>query len=214
MLNEVSLFVMAGCSVCPQMKRLFTEMQQSGMISELKIMDVTEHPKMVEEYHIRSVPFYLINGVGFNGLKTREEINQLLNQDDQANWQNMLSEELRSGELDRVEQQIRQSTAARDAMLNLLEDPQSELVVRIGLSAVIESLADSDLLLPYQSRFIQMTGSQDERIAVDAIYYLSLLASDEALVHLNEMARQGDKPGLQEHAREVLQELAADQVIH
>ena len=67
---------MPGCAICPQMERLFEEMHKNGAIDELEVLDVTEHPELAQQHNIRSVPFYLINGVAFSGLKTRQEIDE------------------------------------------------------------------------------------------------------------------------------------------
>ncbi len=211
--NEVSLFVMQGCHVCPQMERLFQDMQKNGAISELAIIDVTEHPELAKQHDIRSVPFYLINGVAFSGLKTAQEITQLLQQNQAQKWERLIKQELSDGQLQSVEDTIRSRKEARDAMMSLLRDDQTELVVRIGLTAIIESLAESSLLDPYESIFIEMAEHADERIAVDALYYLSLLNSPASLAALNAIARHG-KIELREHARELIEESTSRQVLH
>jgi len=213
MSDKVTLFVMQGCSVCPQMERLFEKMHKDSLINELNVLDVTEHPELAKKYNIRSVPFYLINGVAFRGLKSAREINQLLQQNSEQNWMSLIRQELSEGQLQSVEDHIRNYHEARQAMMTLLRDDQTELVVRIGLTAVIESLAEDPLLIPYESTFIEMAEHSDERIAVDALYYLSLLNSSASLAALNAIARHG-KQGLRKHARELIEESTANQVLH
>ena len=213
MLNEVSLFVMQGCKVCPQMERLFQNMRKHGAISALDIIDVTENPELAKQHNIRSVPFYLINGVAFTGLKTAHEITQLLEQNQLQKWESLIKQELSDGQLDSVEQAIRNQPEAREAMMALLRDDQTELVVRIGLTAIIESLSEGPLLDSYESTFIEMAEHADERIAVDALYYLSLLNSPASLAALNAIARHG-KTELREHARELIEESTSNQILH
>jgi len=213
MLNEISLFVMPGCSLCPQMERLFDEMHKSGAINELQVLDVTEHPELAQQHNIRSVPFYLINGVAFTGLKSKKEIDQLLSQNSEQNWSVLIKQELGEGQLDTVEALIREKASAQEAMLMLLADAETELVVRIGLTAIIESLAEGSLLVPFEEKFIRLAEHEDERIAVDALYYLSLLDSPASMKTLTEIERS-DKPVLREHARELLEERTSNRTLH
>lgn len=204
---------MPGCSVCPQMERLFEELHEQGGIEELEVLDVTRYPELAQKYNIKSVPFYLVNGIAFNGLKTREEIVDLLQQDDSQKWTSLIRAELEDGQLELINNYIQQHAAAREAMMELLADKDTELVVRIGLTAIIESLAEGDLLESLEERFIQLTQHNDERIALDALYYLSLLSSPSSLAALTKIARNG-KPGLREDARELLAESMSDRVLH
>ncbi len=213
MVNEVSLFVMPGCSVCPHMERLFADMHKKGAIEGLQILDVTQHPELADKHNIRSVPFYLINGVAFSGLKSKQEIDRLIQQGVQQNWGELLKQELREGQLEAAEKIVLGNPPARDAMLQLLSETETELVVRIGLTAIIESLASGSLLAPYEAEFIKLAAHKDERIAVDALYYLSLLDSPAALEVLTDIAKSA-RPGLTEHARELLEESISNQVLH
>lgn len=211
--NEISLFIMQGCAVCPQMERIFHEMHQKGAISGLQVIDVDKQPELATQHNIRSVPYYLINGVAFNGLKSRQEITRLLRQNTTQNWLELIREELTGGNLDAAQQIITQNVSAREAMIQLLQDQQTELVVRIGLTAIIETLSSGHFLDPYEEQFIKMTQHKDERIAVDALYYLSLLSTPECLLTLSNIAKSGPK-NLRDHACELLDESSAGKVLH
>lgn len=212
-LNNVQLFVMQGCQVCPQMERLFEQMHQQGEIDQLQVFDVRQYPELAQQYQVRTVPYYLINGVAFSGLKSRHDINQLLQQDEVEKWQSLISDELSSGQLDSVEQLIREQPAARDAMISLLGLEDTPLVVRIGLSAVIETLAPGGLLLPYEDSFIEMSRHNEERIAIDALYYLSLLGTTRSLKALADISKKGSEI-LRQQAIELLEDISDGQPIH
>ena len=213
MQNEITLFVTPGCSVCPQMEKIFQDLHQKGAISGLKVLDVSQHPELVERYNIRSLPFYLINGVAFYGLRTRQQIGQLLQQDRTQKMVSLIREELGAGQLEAAKKYIQQEAAAREAMLQLLADPETELVVRIGLTAIIESLAEGSLLNPYEQQFIKLSEHLDERIALDALYYLSLLSTTSSLQALTDIANNG-RQNLREDARELLAETISNRVLH
>lgn len=188
-------------------------MLQAGEISSLKIIDVTEQAELAQEHHIRSVPYYLINGVAFTGARSADEIHELLKQDAISNWKETLVQALSQGELDTAERGISENEPARDAMMQLLKEVDTPLVVRIGLTAVIESLADADWLLDYQDHIIDMTDHVDQRIAVDALYYLSLIGSGGSLDHL-ECVAENSNGELAEHARELLMDAKEGQIVH
>lgn len=203
--NEITLFVMPGCNVCPQMEHLFQDMHQNGTVSSLQIMDVTEHAELAKKFNIRSVPYYLINGIAFTGLKSRTEIESLLKQDAVGNWAEKINEDLAQGMLEEVEQGIRDDNTARDAMLNLLKDDSTPLVVRIGLTAIIESVVTSGVLTHYEQAFIRLAEHEDERIATDGLYYLYLLSTPGSLAKLERIAETG-RPALRSEAGELLSE--------
>ncbi len=204
--NVIKLFVMHNCQVCPQMERLFQQMHRNGAIDELDIIDIGENPKVAQKLNIRSVPYYLINDFAFYGLKTQNELLRLLQHGEVEKWQEFIKSELSEGQLNEAEKAVIENPPAREAMMLLLDDTQTTLVVRIGLSAIIESVVETGLLNDYESQFIALSSHQDERIAIDAIYYLSLLASKQSLLKLKDIAENGEED-LKHHAEEVLQDL-------
>jgi predicted thioredoxin/glutaredoxin len=211
--RRIELFVMPGCPICPQMERLFRQLQQEGLLDELEIIDITQHPQRAQELGIRSAPSYLVNGVLFSGLKHRPEIEQLLQQGAGGNWRSLLSEELSEGGMETARKAVLEHEAARDALFDLLEDADTPLVVRIGLSAIIEELAERGLLEAHLPRLLKLAQSDDERIALDGLYYLSMLKAPQAVQTLSKIAESAGHP-LQQQARELLQEQAESASLH
>lgn len=212
-LPEVELFVMPGCPVCPQMERLFRQLQQEGLLERLEIIDITQNPQRAQQLGIRSAPSYLINGVLFSGMKPRSEIEALMKQNPTEKWRSLLSEELAEGGMEVARQAVLEHEAAREALFDLLEDAQTPLVVRIGLSAILEEMAEQGLLEAYQSRLQRLVRHEDERIALDGLYYLSMLHTPEASETLTHIAENPQHP-LHGQARELLQEQAESEPLH
>jgi thioredoxin-like negative regulator of GroEL len=209
----IELFVMQGCHVCPEMERTFHDLKQKGEISELKVFDVSEHPHLAQQYNIRSVPYYLINGIAFTGLKSQSEILRLLQSEGGRSIQLWITEQLADGQLAEVETGVVQQPEVREAVMQLLEDIDTPLMVRIGLSAVIESLAEHGVFADFEPRFIELANHPQEQIAIDAIYYLQLLSTPSTLSKLAEIAQSG-RPELQQQAEELLLESSAKAVKH
>lgn len=211
--NRIELFVMPGCPICPQMERLFTQLRDEGLLGELEIIDISQHPDRARELGIRSAPSYLVNGVLFSGLKQRGEIEQLLEQNEAGKWRSLLSEELAEGGMERAREAVLEEEAAREALFDLLEDPETPLVVRIGLSAIIEELAERGLLEEHEPRLLQLAGHEDERIALDGLYYLSMLHTPNATETLTRIAADEEHP-LRQQARELIEEQAESSSLH
>lgn len=204
---------MQGCHVCPEMERIFHQLKQQGEISELKVFDVKDHPQLAQQYHIRSVPHYLINGVAFTGLKSQGEILKLLQSEENQRLQQWITDQLAEGQLDEVESRIDQQPPLREAAMQLLENIDTPLMVRIGLSAVIESLAEQGVFNSFAARFIMLADHPEDRIAIDAIYYLQLLSTPSTLNKLSEIAQHG-RAELKMQAQELLLEISASAVKH
>jgi|GEM_PF-967313 len=203
----VTLFVMTGCHVCPTMEHLFRDLLTQGIISRLEVIDLAQHPELAQRNSVRSVPHYLLGDVAFTGLKTPGEIKQLLARSEIGQWASRLSEEFKQGNLYEGEQLIRAHELARSAMLELLQSPQTELVTRIALSAVIESLAPQGLFNDRQDDFIALSKHPQEQIALDALYYLQLIGSDACVARLRQVA-QADHSQLAVEARDMLIDMA------
>lgn len=209
----IELFVMQGCHACPQMERIFHDLKHKGEITELKVFDVNEYPRLAQQYNIRSVPHYMINGIAFSGLKSHTEILSLLHSEEEQNLQLWIAEQLAEGQLSGVETRVIQQPQAREALVQLLEDIDTPLMVRIGLTAVIESLAEHGVFTDIESRFIELANHPQDRIAIDAIYYLQLLSSPATLEKLSEIAQIG-RSELQQQAQELLLESSSNAVKH
>lgn len=191
MRNSIELFVMQGCHVCPQMERTFQALQQQGEIDNLQIIDVSEQPELARQHNIRSVPHYIINGIAFSGLKSREEILSIVQSSTDHLLLRWMREQLTEGQLSDVELMVSKKSAARQALLILLNDLDTSLVVRIGLTAIIESLAQDHIFDDMEQRFIKLVEHHEQRIAIDALYYLQLISTPGCQQKLLEIAETG-----------------------
>jgi hypothetical protein len=213
MQHIVELFVMQGCSVCPTMERIFQRMLNEGVISELKLFDVGRQRDLAEQYSIRSVPYYRIDGKGFSGLRPEAELRRLLVSAEGNVIAEWMAEQLREGGLKQVEDKVLQNRTARQALVRMLENPSTELVIRIGLSAVIEALVEQRIFDEFEDRFIELSRHHEARIAIDALYYLQLISTPSTLQQLQLLAAQDDGE-IAHQARELLAEATAGAVAH
>lgn len=213
-MNKIKLFVLHDCQLCPQMEKIFKNMHENGAIQSLEIIDAAKHPDLAEQFNIRSVPYYLINGVAFSGVKSASEIRQLLSMDETKKIEQQISQLLTEGDLGSAEDLISSNEGARKAMIQLLRSEDTELLIRIGLTAVFESLAETGIFIEFEHLFKEMSENINERIAIDAMYYLSLIATEGSIKHLSEMAQSNASALLRDQAQELLEEHYAGATLH
>ena len=199
---------MQDCHLCPHMVKLFEDMLEKGAIDALEILDVAQNETLARHLNIRSLPFYQINSVAFSGVRSTSEIQQLLDMDGLNKWQLQLRQLLQQGEIALAEESVKGHVEARNAVVSLLMHKDSDLMLRIGLTAVIESVAKTGIFDDFEQQFITLSKSQDESIAIDAIYYLSLIATPHSIDRLLEVVLSDkSSQALKGQARELLEEL-------
>jgi len=60
------------CTACARQEEILGE-----NFKYFDIIDITEHPEVVEQYKIEGVPTWIINGEKYTGVKTIEELREL-----------------------------------------------------------------------------------------------------------------------------------------
>ena len=89
-------------------------------------------------------------------------------------WPDWLLEQLGNGRIDTALQRVRSDADGMSALLTLFEDPDTELNIRIGISAIMEELEGSVLLKANIETLGALTQHQEARVRGDACHYLSL----------------------------------------
>jgi HEAT repeat protein len=89
----------------------------------------------------------------------------------------------------------------------LAQDPDTELTVRIGVSALMEDAAGSALLQNQLATLVELAQHTDPRVRSDACHFLALTRSEAALAPLEKLTRDPE-PAVQEVAKDSLEELS------
>jgi HEAT repeat protein len=74
----------------------------------------------------------------------------------------------------------------------LFSNPETRLNTRIGISAIIENLAGSELLQQIVDRLGELSRHDEPRIRGDAAHYLGLTGSDKAVAYLKPLMDDTD----------------------
>lgn len=177
--NHALLFTSAHCPHCPTVKKILTQLNQSGELDSLEVYDVAGDHELAEKYGVRSVPWFRIGSLEFQGLHSAGELAYWA---EKANSKEgilrYITEQLKEGKLGRVEDLIQQHPAWLSIALGIIEDTAAPLQARIGLGAMLEGLAGSSLLQSIYPQLEKLTSHTDHRVRGDACHYLGLITTE------------------------------------
>ena len=117
-----------------------------------------------------------------------------------------LDDLLANGNIGKATRFVQSSPGAMQALLALFADPESQLNIRIGISAIMEELEESTLLKSVVAELGALTRNKDARIRGDACHYLALAGAQQAIQFIKPLLQDED-PDTRELARESLKHL-------
>jgi len=200
--NTAILFTSKQCPHCPSVKRILQELKQSGKLATLEIFDIAEHQQQAEQYHVRSVPWFRIGELEFQGLHSASELEYwVTHASTDEGILTYLVDRLKEGKLREVEKLIEQHPGWLNIIMQIISDLDSPLQARIGLGAIIEELEGSELLNKQFPTLERLSQHRDHRIRGDACHYLGFINSPQSKEALH---RCLDDPN--EEVREIVQE--------
>lgn len=204
------LLVATGCAFCPQVHASLEALLEEGRLSSLEIINIAEQPERAEQYDVRSVPWFTLNELEFDGVHTPAELEQWV---DTAARSDAVTEYLDhllgDGQLHKAEHYLHRHPEHLLALLPLLTDEERRINVRIGVGAVLEGLAENTDLSTLVEPLGLLTRHAQLSTRLDACHYLSLTRNTEAVSYL-QMALQDDNAEVRETARDSLEELEGD----
>ncbi len=208
-LPDVLLLTGTHCPYCPSMLRALQTLLADGAIASLESVNIEENPELAAELGVRSVPWVRIGPFELAGLRPAQELRQWVQRaGSDAGMVNYLDELLSTGAIDKGLDLVRKEPAAMDALLTLFSDPELQLNVRIGISAIMEELEGSEPLQGLVGRLGELTRHDQAAIRGDACHFLALSGSREAAVFIRPLLDDPDA-GIREIAADSLELLAA-----
>jgi len=204
---DAELLIATGCAHCPVVLEGVTTLLKEGVIGSLRVTNIASQPKRAQELGVRSVPWLQLGPFALQGLHSLTELRDWAKRAGSIEGMSIyLHDQLKQGHLDAMEKLLTTQPQWLTALLPLLEDEDTDMKVRIGIDALLESLApDTDL-----SSLVEGLGrlSQHNRQALrsDATHYLALTGSSSAISYL-EARLQDESAEVREIAEEGLEEL-------
>jgi thiol-disulfide isomerase/thioredoxin len=207
---DALLLLAPGCPHCPVVLQGLLELVEDGTIGRLEAVNIARHPEIAQQLGVRSVPWVRLGEFELTGLHSAAELRAWAERagtsEGLAAW---FGELIVTGKLARVIRHVREHPGAMAVILDLLGDPDTELNVRIGIGALMEEFAGSDLLRRHIGDLGRLTRHEDARVRNDACHYLSLTGDPAALPFAEALLDDPD-PDVRETAGETLDALRSD----
>lgn len=187
---DALLLLTSQCPHCPTVLQGLSELVKKGVIGRLEAVNIVVHPEFAAQAGTRSVPWIRIGEFELEGLHSPTELQKWAKR---AVSDNGLAEYyadlLKEGQLSKALNILHRKPAHLPAPLQLAAAPDTELTVRIGVSAIIEDFAGSDELKAQLPALIELTNSSDPRVRSDASHFLALTHSPDAVATLEQLAK-------------------------
>ena len=181
------------CPYCPTVLKGLGELVKSGAVGKLEAVNIELHPDIARALGVRSVPWVRIGPFELEGLRSEKELRTWAEAaGTETGYASYLDELLATGKIDRAIKLVQRNPDAIKALLVLFSDSETKLNTRIGISAIIENLAGSELLQGIVDRLGKLSLHDDPRIRGDAAHYLGLTGSTKAMVYLERLEDDAD----------------------
>lgn len=190
---DALLLIANGCPHCPTVLQGLSELVKSGRLGRLEVVNITAHPEVAQLHGVRAVPWLRLGPFVLTGLRSPAELAQWLQRSQShAGMTEYFSELLGAGDLAGVIATIRRAPDSAAALIRLLGDPEVELQLRLGVSAILEDLEGSDTLAALVTALGGLTRHPDARIRIDAAHALGLSHAPAARTYLEDLRNDID----------------------
>jgi len=201
------LLINTGCPHCPTVLAGLTDLIKEGLIGQLEVVNLSIHPELGESLDVRSVPWLRLGPFELEGLRSPAELRQWATRAGTARGMaDYFNELLADGQLDKVLSLVRRDPGLLDALLLLLEDEDTELQIRVGIGAVMESFQGEEPLARLIDSLARLTHNPSAHIRGDAAHYLGLTRSARAVPFVEALVNDPEKQ-VREIASESLEHL-------
>lgn len=206
---DALLLLAPGCPHCPVVLDGLARLVKDGRLGRLEVVNIAVRPERAAELGVRSVPWVRIGAFVLDGLHSPAELAHWAARAGTADGvRDYVRARLKAGALAELEGALAHHPQWLHALLPLVADPETELHVRLGLGALLESLAGSAALQALVPALGELSAHADHRVRSDACHYLALTGSRDAVPFLRARL-QDDQPEVREIAQESLAELTA-----
>lgn len=204
---DALLLLTSQCPHCPTVLQALSELVKKGVIGRLEAVNIQVRSDIAAQYGVRSVPWIRIGEFELEGLHSPAELEQWAQRAGSKQGMALYyGELLKQGKLSKVLDALRRNTQGLPALLLLAKDPDTELTVRIGVSAVLEDLAGTDALQALLPDIIELSRHDDPRVRSDACHFLALTRSAAALEPLRALTDDPER-AVRDVASDSLEEL-------
>lgn len=209
------LLIATGCQHCPSVLQSLSELIKEGRLTSLEVVNIVSAPERAKALNVRSVPWVKIGEFELVGMKSKSELQQWIDKssrsaeasgDKALDMVDYFEELLSNGELDKVQQLVESKPQTMQGLFDIMQNDESSLSARLGVAAVIESLAGSHLLIQQVDTLGNYCKDKNPRVRNDACYYLGLSHHNSARRYIEPLL-QDENAEVRETAEDALAEL-------
>jgi hypothetical protein len=183
---DALLLITSTCPHCPTVLAGLTELAKSGKIGRLEVVNIGAHPETAQRLNVRAVPWLRLGPYELEGLRSPAELRRWAEHaGTRTGMADYVAEMLKSGKLEPVIALMRRDPGEMPALLDLLADRQTDLHVRVGIGAIMESFQGDAALLALVPDLVTLMRHPDAHVRGDAVHYLTLSESPAAVPHLH-----------------------------
>jgi hypothetical protein len=206
---DAELLIATGCAHCPVVLDGLSGLIKEGMLSSLRVINIVNQPERAQELGVRSVPWLQLGPFILQGLHSPAELREWAKRAGSLEGMSVyLHDQLKQGNLDAMEKLLRAQPEWLGALIPLLEEEDTDMKVRIGVDALLESLAASIDLASLVEELGRLSQHERQSLRSDATHYLSLTRSAAAIPFL-EARLEDESAEVRGIAEEGLTELTA-----
>ncbi len=204
---DALLFITPVCTHCPAVLQSLSELVKQSQIGKLTVVNIAAHPEQAAEYDVRGAPWLRLGDFTLTGAQSITELKQ---------WAAWASGE--EGTAHYVEHLLKEggykqalAFIAADArrlkpLLVIVANPEANISVRLGVSALLEAYADTAELQALLPQLAELTFHPDHRVRADACYLLGLSGSVAARSFIDACLKDSNEE-VREIAAEALEKL-------
>ena len=188
------LLTAPGCPHCPGMKRNLDLLVDEGLVASLAPVDIAQEPQRAAALGGPPVPWLQLGEFEFEGLHSVAELRDWARHATETDGAGLyFIEALKAGHLPKVLGMVHRHPAHLDTLLQLAADADTELTVRIGISAVVEDFAGQPELAARLPALAALAEHSDPRVRADACHFLAMTGQAEAVPALETLIQDNER---------------------
>jgi hypothetical protein len=179
---DALLLIGSRCPHCQAVLERLSRLVKEGAIGRLTVINLDARPEAPEAQGARALPWTRLGPFELSGALSAEELADWAEIAGRGGgWGPYFEHLIESGRLDTAVERIRAAPSRLVDLLNLFADRDTPLSVRIGIGAVMESLAGTAMLRRALPEIEALALSDSPQIRADACWFLGLAGEPAAL---------------------------------
>ncbi len=204
---EALMLLGTHCPHCPSVLNSLAELVKQGVLSRLEVVNLEQRPDIARQLGVRSVPWVRIGPFELTGLRSQTELRQWTQKSaSNQGMRDYVEAMLVEGDVDRVLAMIVNDAGVMERVIELLDDADAKINVRLGIGAIIEEYEGKPLLQEYIPQLGKLTTHNDPRVRGDVCHYLALSHGSSAKAFIRTLLHD-ENADVREVAEESLHEL-------